>query len=230
MPEDLTDKQRMQMVWQHHLHTLYSATKIMLNIGTDHCGSGQLMSMINFDNSVQVRAMGALLAILQQEMILDNAPDGDDDGSLTPLQIGEISQRSMYSVNRAYYSNQELVVPNIHKQSNLWQDGGWCQRLLRASSFLFSTAQGWILDTGCYDIRRPTDIPDRKASELDGDWKFERRVHHLRNFLETIHLFAIVYSITASYRSQASTADPLISSFSADLFCSFSVFGIMNKV
>lgn len=188
MPEDLTDKQRMQMVWQNYLHTLSSATKNMLNIDTDHRGSGQLMSMINFDNSVQVRAMGALLAILQQEMILDNAPDGDDDGSLTPLQIGEISQRSMYLVNRAYYFNQELVVPHIHKQSNLWQDGGWYQRLPRTSSFLFPTAQGWILDTGCYDIRCPPDIPDRKASELDGDWKFERRVHHLRHFLETIHL------------------------------------------
>ena len=75
---------------------LSSATKILLCVDTDHCGSGQLMSMINFDNSVQVRAMGALLSILQQEMILDNSPDGDDDGSLTPLQIGEISQLSMY--------------------------------------------------------------------------------------------------------------------------------------
>ena len=53
------------------------------------------------------------------------------------------------------------------------------------------------------------------------------------SFVAIPHSFCLplAYSITASYHLQASTVDPLTSTLIfVDLSCSFSVFGIMNKV
>ncbi|CAI5510800.1 unnamed protein product, partial [Closterium sp. Naga37s-1] len=56
-----------------------------------------LNTKIRLEDDVQVRALGALLTVLQQEMILDNVEVTDNDGDSTSLgvRIGSISQLNL---------------------------------------------------------------------------------------------------------------------------------------
>jgi len=50
--------------------------------------------MMNLDSDMQVRAAGALLAILQQEMLIDAAQV--EDRRISPIQIELICELSLY--------------------------------------------------------------------------------------------------------------------------------------
>lgn len=58
----------------------------------------QLNSMINLESDMQVRAAGALVAILQEEMILDSLDQ--DAGVDSRVTLGSITEISLYLSSR----------------------------------------------------------------------------------------------------------------------------------
>ncbi|CAI5998196.1 unnamed protein product [Closterium sp. NIES-65] len=73
-----------------------------------------LNTKIRLEDDVQVRALGALLTVLQHEMILDNVEVTDNDGDSTSLgvRIGSISQLNLY-VNKHDFIILKKTVSNL---------------------------------------------------------------------------------------------------------------------